>query len=466
MRVALVTETWKPSINGVVTRLSATVDALVAGGHEVLVIAPSLGAGDAAVPRQSGVTLRRIPSFHIGWVYGGQPWGWPLPRVRRLIATFRPDVVHVADPFVLGIAGVRAARRLRVPLITSFHTDIVAYASSYHLAWSRPIIWRILRALHNSARLTLATSQHAADVLTAHGVRDIELWPRGVDLQRFRPRGAGDTPNRGATDTDAEATTAGAGTGGVPTAVYVGRLADEKSIDTLLPLARSATVRLVLVGDGPDRPRLERAFAGTGTVFTGTLTGDTLTRAYADADVFVFPSTTETLGLVLIEALASGLPIVAASSPASRELLHALPVARLVDPATDRAAGRAGGEGFVAAVAGVLQGPVAPRAAQARAAAEGWGWPASTAYAIDRYRQVAAAARTPTAAAVGADVRGPVAERPHDRRGGDDHHGRDVQRGQPLAQQHEPGDTGDDGLQAQQHAEGRGGQPAHGRELQ
>lgn len=363
MRIAVVTETWKPSVNGVVTRLSATVDALSAAGHEVLVVAPSQGAGDAAVAPQPGVTLSRVPSFRVGWVYGGQPWGWPLPRVRGVLARFAPDVVHVADPFTLGLAGVWAARRLHVPLVTSFHTDIAAYAGWYHLAWSRPVIWRILRALHNAAALTLVTSQHSSALLAGHGVRDVVVWRRGVDLERFHPA-AGRVPRPG-----------------TPTALYVGRLAQEKHLDALSGLAFSPHVRLVLVGDGPDRPRLQQHFAGTDTVFAGVLTGDDLARAYRDADVFVFPSATETLGLVLIEALASGLPIVAAESPASRELLHGLSVARLVSSPAATA--------WVDAVDGLLGHPPAGGlAAAARAAADPWSWTAATDQLMAVYARV------------------------------------------------------------------------------
>ncbi|MCL2514336.1 MAG: glycosyltransferase family 1 protein [Microbacteriaceae bacterium] len=375
MRIAFVTETWKPSVNGVVTRIASTVDELVAAGHEVLVIAPSLGAADAAVERQRGVTLRRVPSFRVKWVYGGQPWGWPLPRVRRMLADFRPDLVHVVSPFTLGIAGVRAARRLRLPLVTSFHTDIAAYAGSYHLAWSRPIIWRMLRALHNAGRLNLVTSRHSATLLAAHGIPDSLLWRRGVDVERF-----------GAVARDRPAKA-------VPTALYVGRLAHEKNISSLVPLARSGRVHLKLVGDGPDRLRLEDEFAGTGTEFAGTLTGQALVDAYAAADVFVFTSTTETLGLVLIEALASGLPIAAVESPASRELLGPLDgIARLVR------ADRPGD--FVAAVDGLLAGGTpAELGHRARAEAAGWSWATATEELLGYYARTLAPQAAPAAGA-------------------------------------------------------------------
>ncbi|HEU0257041.1 MAG TPA: glycosyltransferase family 1 protein [Microbacteriaceae bacterium] len=366
MRIAFVTETWQPSVNGVVTRLAAHIDWLTAAGHQVLVIAPRIDGSGAGPQARPGVTVLRIPSFRT-WVYGGQPWGWPLlGRVRRMLAAFHPDVVHVVGPFVLGIAGVIAARRLRLPLVASFHTDIAAYAGSYRLGWSRPIIWRILRALHNAAAVNLVTSEHSATLLREHGIRGVRLWRRGVDVARFAAAAARHTAAR----PPGEPVAGPADEGSLPTALYVGRIADEKHLTALLPLARSGRVRLMLVGDGPDRGRLERLFAGTGTVFTGTLTGPALVEAYAAADAFVFPSVTETLGLVLIEALASGLPIVAVRSPASEELVGRLRTARLVEAARP--------QDFWPALAELLAvHEPAEEARYAQAQAAGWGWPAA-----------------------------------------------------------------------------------------
>ncbi|MFC4242489.1 glycosyltransferase [Gryllotalpicola reticulitermitis] len=403
MRIAFVTETWKPSINGVVTRIASSIDELLAAGHEVLVVAPRTGAADAGVPAVPGLTVVRVPSFHISWVYGGQPWGLPMPRVRAALAAFAPDLVHVVGPFVLGIAGVLGARRLRLPLVCSFHTDIAAYSTSYHLGWSRPIIWRILAALHNAAALNLVTSRHSEALLTKHGVRGIRLWQRGVDLARFRPAEASDRP--------VSAHTAGADAAQArddaapPRALYVGRLADEKRISSLLPLARSGAVRLTLVGDGPDRARLEQEFAGTQTEFTGSLTGDALAARYATADVFVFTSTTETLGLVLIEALASGLPVVAVESPASTELLGRLPIARLV-------AGSRPAE-FIDAVTDVLSaGTRDERAVLARREAIGWSWANATQQLLGYYAEVVAP-EARARALPGSAVRGPDADSAH-----------------------------------------------------
>ena len=374
MRIAFVTEMWKPLANGVVTRLSATIDELTGLGHEVLVVAPSLGPADATVEPQPGVTERRVPSYRVPWIYGGQAWGWPAPRVRRFLADFRPDIVHAVSPFSLGVAGVLGARQLRLPLITSFHTDIAAYSTSYHMGWLRPATWEIIRSLHNAGRMTLVTSRHSEELLGRHGIRHIVLWRRGVNLAQFAAADPAVPPAITPYEPDPDR----------PTVLYVGRLADEKGLDRLLPLARSGQVHLVLVGAGPARARLEREFAGTGTTFTGEVRGPALTQAYAGADVFAFTSTTDTLGLVLLEALASGLPVVAVESPASRELLAELPVARLIDPEhpTD----------FVPMVAELLAWKTpAERAAIARQEAAPWTWAKATEQLIGYYQQVLSA---------------------------------------------------------------------------
>lgn len=300
------TEVWRPSVNGIVTRLSMTVAALREAGHDVLVIAPS-SDGDF-----HGATVRTVPALRAGFLYDHHPWGLPVPRVARHLADFEPDLVHVVSPILLGIAGVVAARRLRRPLVCSYHTDFSRYARYYRLGWASTLVWSALRRLHGAAAINLVTSRTAADELAGHGIRDIALWPRGVELDRFRPARPGRVRDAGPVR-----------------ALYVGRVAQEKSLDSLEPLVRSPHLQLTIVGDGPYRAELHRRWDSDRVVFRGTLGGDDLAAAYAAADVFVFPSVTETLGLVLLEALAAGLPVVAADSPASRELLGACPAARL-----------------------------------------------------------------------------------------------------------------------------------------
>ena len=305
MRVAFVTETWRPHTDGIVTRLVATIRELRLAGHEVLVIAPD-SPGDKSL---DGVTVRTVPTFSWQFIYQGKGWGMPLPRVGRYLREFRPDVVHMVNPLMLGVAGTLAARRQGYTVVASYHTDVARYARHYKLAIMVPAIWATLRALHSRAHLNLATSTASISDLAEHGIENVRLWPRGVDRRLFRPGQPTEKPK--------------------PVALYVGRLASEKGLNRLAPLAEpDSGFQLVLVGDGPARADLEKSMPPS-TIFTGLLHGEVLARAYQQADLFVFPSTTDTLGLVLLEALASGLPVLAADSPASRSILAECEAARL-----------------------------------------------------------------------------------------------------------------------------------------
>lgn len=366
MRIAYVSETWLPCTDGIVTRLRATIGQLVEEGHQVLIVCPRYPDqgrdDDRADPR---VTVRRVPGIGFRFIYGGQRWGLPVPAVRRHLRQFRPDVVHVVNPMLLGIAGVAATRSLRIPLAASYHTNVAAYADFYRLGVLRPVIWETIRLLHNRAGVNLVTSAASERDLAAHGVQRVRPWPRGVDLALFHPR-----------------TEAGGRRTDQPVALYVGRIAAEKGLHQLAPIgAPHSGFRLVMVGDGPHRAQLQ-ALLGPQTRFTGTLHGLDLADAYRDADVFVFPSRTDTLGLVVLEALASGLPVVAVDSPATRDLLCDCPAARLV-PADDP-------DALLHAVTELTGDPAgaAQHRRAARAFAERFGWQAATDCLVGYYRQL------------------------------------------------------------------------------
>jgi glycosyltransferase involved in cell wall biosynthesis len=365
MRIAFVTETWLPSTDGVVTRITSTVRELRAAGHDVLIVAP--GPAD---PEFAGARVQTVPTIAFRWVYGGKRWGLPMPRVGRHLREFQPDVVHVVNPVLLGIAAVVTTRRNGIPLVASYHTNVAKYAAYYHLGFLAPVVWWLLRRLHGRAAINLATSTSTCDELRAQGIDRVQLWPRGVDLGLFAPKSALDD------DEDRP-----------PVALYVGRLAAEKGLDLLSSLALpEAGIRLVMVGDGPARAELAARFPAPTVTFTGLLHGAELAAAYRSADVFVFPSTTETLGLVMVEALASGLPVIAVDSPASREILSECAAGRLftVDIAdqlpklvhelrNDNAAG--------------------DLTSLARLEAEKWSWPAATEALVTTYREVIAGVR-------------------------------------------------------------------------
>lgn len=314
MRIAMVTETWSPCIDGVVVRLENTVRMLRSAGHEVLVLAPTTGTTVV------GVDEVRTRSIRLGFLYGGRPWALPDLGALRALDAFRPDVVHLVNPVLMGSVAAWLSRS-RYPLVASYHTDVLAYAGHYHLGWLRGPLRSVMRGTYRRADVRLATSELGRRQLAQLGVHSVELWSRGVDRQLFHPDRDGSAMRSRLTPHPEE-----------PLVLYVGRLAPEKGCDRLLPLIGcDPPVHVAFVGDGPDRERLERRFGHEHTTFTGFLSGDDLADAYAAADVLVFPSATDTLGLVLLEAMACGVPVVAADTAAARETLACYPDHVLVD---------------------------------------------------------------------------------------------------------------------------------------
>jgi glycosyltransferase involved in cell wall biosynthesis len=312
-----VTETFLPSTDGIVTRLCASVSWLINEGHEVLIIAPDLGVYDFKGAAIVGIPAR--PFF----LYKSKMLSLPSRKVKQSLLTFKPDIVHVVNPALLGFSGIYYSKRLKLPLIASYHTNIPQYLDFYRVPILKPILWTYLRLMHNRADLNLCTSETTKTELEKRKFRRLQVWKRGVALERFNPsyydhnirmRLTNSVPKR-------------------KLLLFVGRLAAEKNIESLREvLAASPDYCLALVGDGPFRPALEKHFAGTNTVFCGFLLGDELSKAYASADLFIFPSTTETLGLVLMEAMAAGLPIVAAQSGPTCEQIQDGKTGVLFDP--------------------------------------------------------------------------------------------------------------------------------------
>lgn len=306
MRIALFTETFLPLIDGIVTRLRATIDQLHALGHQTAIVAP-----EGSVASYDGAPVLPMRGF-TNPLYRERTLCPPGPSMGRFLRSFRPDVIHVVNPVLLGVGGIYYGRRYRLPTVASFHTNLAAYAHLYHVPILDPISWFVLKRVHNLAQINLATSSVMVQSLRDHGFRNVELWPRGVDTRLFHPDKHSDDMRRRLSG----------GRPDRPLFLYVGRIAAEKQLDALAAIfATGHDATLAIVGEGPDRERLSRVLAGTSTVFHGPLTGDDLAAAYASADAFLFPSTTETLGLVLLEAMASGLPVVAARSAPTLELV-------------------------------------------------------------------------------------------------------------------------------------------------
>ncbi|QDP98109.1 glycosyltransferase family 1 protein [Microlunatus elymi] len=358
MRIAYVSETWAPSIDGVVSRLRATLAELTRRGIEVMLIVPD---GHGVSEHPAGVEVVEIPSVGWQWVSGGRLFAIPLQgRVQRVLRHFAPDLVHALSPYILGRAGISAARALELPVVSSFHQDLAAVSREAGLGFMAGPIWAYFRHQHGLSDRNLVTSRAMIDLMHRQRIGSVELWPFGVDSVRF-------TPAR--RDPIARQRLFGAGSDTI--ALYVGRLAPEKDLRRLHRLARTPGIRLVLVGDGPQRRELERELSNSGAHFTGWLTGDDLADAYAAADVLTFPSNTETLGFALIEALASGLPVLAAASEPTAEILGGCAGGMMLRPYEwNDAASR------ITDLIGEDRRPAAAAAARARALA--WDWASAT----------------------------------------------------------------------------------------
>jgi phosphatidylinositol alpha 1,6-mannosyltransferase len=307
VRVAIVAESFLPSINGVTNSVLRVIEHLRRTGHEVLVIAPDTPRGEPPAEKvHDGVRVHRVPSRMFPKVTS-LPLGIPRPRMVGVLRGFRPDVVHLASPALLGYGGVHAARYLDIPTVAVFQTDVAGFAESYGIGVAARAAWAWTRHLHKRADRTLAPSTSAMENLAAHRIPRVHKWARGVDIAGFAPS-ARDEALRRQWSPD-----------GKPIVGFVGRLAPEKHVERLEVLARRGEVQLVVVGDGVDKPKLESAMPSA--VFTGALYGEALATAYASMDVFVHPGEHETFCQAVQEAMASGLPVIAPDAGGPRDLV-------------------------------------------------------------------------------------------------------------------------------------------------
>ncbi len=378
MKIAFFTETFLPKVDGIVTRLTKTVQQLVLAGDEVLIFCPE-GAPDGYMgARVVGVPAMPLP------LYPELKLALPRPAVSEALDRFGPDLVHVVNPAVLGLGGIWLAKSRGLPLVASYHTHLPKYLEHYGMGMLEPLLWELLKAAHNQAQLNLCTSTAMVEELAARGIQHTALWQRGVDTDLFRPElasGAMRERLHGGHDD----------TGNL--LLYIGRLSAEKQIERIRPVLEAMPqARLALVGDGPHRQQLERHFDGTATTFVGYLAGQELASAYASGDAFLFPSSTETLGLVLLEAMAAGCPVVGANRGGIPDIVSDGVNGCLYDP--DQPAS------LTTAVQRLLGDPAARRQLRlaAREEAERWGWAGATAQLQGYYRQVLQQGRFPQAA--------------------------------------------------------------------
>jgi glycosyltransferase involved in cell wall biosynthesis len=372
LKIALFTETFLPKVDGIVTRLTKTVEHLVAAGDEVLIFCP-----EGAPETYRGARIVGVPAMPLP-LYPELKLALPRPMVAEALDAFAPDLVHVVNPAVLGLGGIWLARTKGYPLVASYHTHLPKYLEHYGLGMLEPVLWELLKAAHNQAELNLCTSTAMVAELSQKGIQHTALWQRGVDTDLFRPELSGQAMR--------ERLLAGRSDTG-QLLIYIGRLSAEKQIERIRPVLDALPdARLALVGDGPYRQQLETLFAGSAAHFVGYLAGEELASAYASADAFLFPSSTETLGLVLLEAMAAGCPVVGANRGGIPDIVSDGVNGCLYEPD-----GPDGGAGSLAAATQRLLGDPAQREQlrrNARQEAERWGWAGATEQLRQYYRQV------------------------------------------------------------------------------
>ena len=302
MRIAIVAESFLPAINGVTNSILRVIEHMTARGHEVTVIAPSPGVtayGKARIIRVPSFGFPRYPELRIGH---------SRDFVREVLREIKPDVVHLGSPAVLGAASLSAAQELGIPSVAIYQTDLAGFASRYHMGLAGRSIWRYIANIHRRADLTLAPSTAAVWDLRERGVNNVVRWMRGVDLERFNPSFRDEELRRSLAPD------------GQLIIGFVGRLAREKQIERLKGLCRMPHIKVVIVGDGPVRAKLEKELKGA--IFMGFKSGEELNKLYASFDVFVHTGQDETFCQAVQEALASGVPVVAPASGGPLDLVQ------------------------------------------------------------------------------------------------------------------------------------------------
>ena len=367
MRIALFTETFLPKVDGIVTRLRHTIEHLQRNGDDVLVVAPEGG-----LTEYKGAKIHGVPGMPLP-LYPELKLALPPLGTKNALEQFQPDLIHVVNPAFLGVGGIYYAKTMNVPLVASYHTHLPQYLQHYGLGALEGLLWELLKAAHNKAKLNLCTSNAMVQELLDHGIERVDLWQRGVDTEMFQPHLASAQMRSRLSEGNPED----------PLLLYVGRVSAEKQIDQIKPVLEAIPqARLAIVGDGPSREALETYFAGTKTNFVGYLQGLELASAFASADAFVFPSRTETLGLVLLEAMAAGCPVVAARSGGIPDIVTDGVNGYLFEPDNP--------DGAITATKSLLSATEAREEMRlnARTEAEQWGWGAATLQLQSYYRSV------------------------------------------------------------------------------
>jgi phosphatidylinositol alpha 1,6-mannosyltransferase len=356
-------------MNGVTHSILRVLDHLQDRGDDVLVIAPSAHDGQAAA-QVKGAEVHRLPAVPLAGYTNVRVALGGVYRVKRILAEYAPDVVHLASPFVLGWRAAQAARQLGIPSVAIYQTEVPSYAARYGVPFLENWAWNRVENIHLLATRTLVPSTFALNQLRGRGIPRVRMWRRGVDTARFSPEKRDDRWR------------ASVAPGGERIIGYVGRLAVEKQVEDLAALAGIPNTKLVIVGAGPQRAALEAALPGA--AFTGFLGGDELARAVASFFLFVHPGEFETFCQTIQEAMASGVPVVATGRGGPLDLVENSRTGWLYEP-SDLSAMRARVQD--------LMGDDAKRrafAAAAHASVQDRTWPALSTELVQHYTEVIA----------------------------------------------------------------------------
>jgi glycosyltransferase involved in cell wall biosynthesis len=312
MRIALITENFLPKLDGVTHTLARLLEHLQANRHQALLLGP-----DSGMEHYAGAEIVGTAGFPLPF-YPELKFNFFRPLFLRRLNDFHPDIVHLVDPVVLGTAGLAAARLLKKPVVSSYHTNLAAYCGHFGFSLLTKPMWSYNRLIHNQCSLTFCPSPSMATMLHRQGFQHLRIWPRGVDTMLFQPE-------RRSQELRASWLIGRKRPDDTTVLLYVGRISWEKNLRLLTQAYRGMDherCHLVIVGDGPALNEVQQDLADLPVTFTGYLQGEQLASAYASADILAFPSTSETFGQVVLEAMACGLPVVGVHSEGVCDLVQ------------------------------------------------------------------------------------------------------------------------------------------------
>ncbi|MBJ8004632.1 glycosyltransferase [Bacillus cereus] len=309
MRVAIFTDTFTPQVNGVAKTLERLTKYFQKENIAYSVFAPQHTAEDNFV-----TNVNKMRSIPLTILYPECRFAFPTPRIKRELLAFKPDIIHIATPFNMGLCGLYYAKKLNIPVVGSYHTDFDAYLRYYKIEFLSNMLWNYLKWFHSHMQKNFVPSPETLHQLKKKGFQQLYIWGRGVDCTLFHPTYNKDLFRKKYNIT-AEYILS-----------YVGRLAPEKDIDTLQTLIQTTNkerddIHWLIAGDGPLAKGLHENVQKTNVTFTGYLQGVDLAEAYASSDLMVFPSPTETFGNVVLESLACGTPVIGANSGGVKNII-------------------------------------------------------------------------------------------------------------------------------------------------